>query len=402
MRVNEFDLEGISVHISDPRVIAEADNGRCWYPDLLKFSTGEIMLNYSLNADDNHNETNTQAVCISFDGGDSFGFQYDVNGFHNGCGEPRISLDDGSIVGTSTFLKMEKENDHRTFLGHRWIYEKGGRSYTVEPWGVRVSGLPGDVSLIPEKSRTWIEDIRTRIIRLTMPWVQKAGKSRTWWSRINWFGDIVAVDDGSWISTISMRFEGDQLESTVAVRSADMGKTWEYISTIAGPDDVPYAQEGFDEPCLLHLGENRLLCISRVGSGKDQFLARAVSPDAGRSWSKPQKMQAYSVAPQICRFDSRILALVTGRPGLFLWLCEDENTERWHCIDLMEHHNQTVKDWKMNEKQTSAYISILKVEGNKAFVAYDRSPFGWRPVPDDSGERSQIWLVEISVSADKE
>ena len=57
--------------------------------------------------------------------------------------------------------------------------------------------------------------------------------SRVWWARINWFSDILALDDGRWISTISMRFKGDDLESTVAVSSDDNGRHWSYLSTIA-------------------------------------------------------------------------------------------------------------------------------------------------------------------------
>jgi hypothetical protein len=56
-----------------------------------------------------------------------------------------------------------------------------------------------------------------------------------------------------------------------------------------------------------------------------------------------------------------------------------------------------IEDWQMTPDQTTAYTALLEATPNRAFLVYDRTPFGWRPVPPDSGERSQIWLVEISI-----
>ena len=63
------------------------------------------MLNHSVNGDSNDNAANAQAVYLSTNGGRTFDFAYDVNGFHNAGGEPPVSLPDGRIVGTSTFLE---------------------------------------------------------------------------------------------------------------------------------------------------------------------------------------------------------------------------------------------------------------------------------------------------------
>jgi len=361
----------LQVRLSAPRVVAETSAGRCWYPDILKFSTGELMLNYSVNADTNENTANAQAVCLSFDGGTTFDFAYDVNGFHNGGGEPRVSLPDGRIAGTSTFLKPDAPGEARSFAAHRWTYDRGGRRYSVEPWGARVEGLPRGVPPYPNPSRTW-------------------------WSRINWFSDIVPLEDGSWVSTISLRFAGDELETTVAVASRDEGRHWRYLSTIAGPADTPGAGEGFDEPCLLPLDSGELLCISRVGSGADQPLARSYSADGGRTWSPLDRLAAYSVAPQLCKLRNGVLLLATGRPGLFLWLSADPRGQAWQSIDLMAHHNATVERWPMTAEQTTAYTAMVEVSPNRAFLVYDRAPFGWGAVPAESGERSQIWMVEVS------
>jgi len=365
-----YAMNGLRARLSAPRVVADTSVGRCWYPDILKFATGELMLNYSVNADTNENTANAQAVCLSFDGGATFDFTYDVNGFHNGGGEPRVSLPDGRIVGTSTFLKPDAPGDARSFAAHRWTYDRGGRRYSVEPWGAKVEGLPHGVPPYPAPSRTW-------------------------WSRINWFSDIVPLEDGSWVSTISLRFAGDELESTVAVASPDEGRHWEYLSTIAGPADTPGANEGFDEPCLLRLDSGELLCVSRVGSGADQQLARSYSPDGGQTWSPLDRLPAYSVAPQLCKLQNGALLLATGRPGLFLWLSADPRGKAWQSIDLIAHHNAAVPQWPMTAGQTTAYTALVEVEPNRALLVYDRAPFGWDAVPAESGERSQIWMVEV-------
>jgi hypothetical protein len=364
-------LNGLRVVFNKPRVVAEVGQGRCWYPDIIKFSTGELMLNYSLNADTNENEHNSQAVHISTDGGRTFDFTYDVNGFHNGGGEPRISLEDGRIVGASTFLKPAPKGQGRCFLAHRWTYDHGGRCCTVEPWGALVEGLPREVAPYPKVSRTW-------------------------WCRINWFSDILLVADGFWISTLSLRYGGDQRETTVALISENEGRLWRYLSTIAGADAVPDAKEGFDEPCLVQLENGNLMCVSRVGSR--QPLARSYSSDGGKSWSALDRLPAYSVAPQLCRTRSGTLVLSTGRPGVFLWFSTDPRGENWQSIDVLAHHNSTLDAAsQMEAKQTTAYTAMVEVEDDRIFLVYDRTPFAWEPVPAGSGERAQILLLEFSV-----
>ena len=51
--INEekIDLCSLRVTLKKLRVVAERSHGHCWLPDLLRFSTGELMLNHSLNPD---------------------------------------------------------------------------------------------------------------------------------------------------------------------------------------------------------------------------------------------------------------------------------------------------------------------------------------------------------------
>ena len=365
------ELDGLRVEMSRPRVVAETSQGRCWYPDLLKFSSGELMLNYSMNPDANDNAYNAQAVCISTDGGHTFRFAYDVNGFHNGGGEPRISLPDGRIIGVSTFLKPDPIDQKRRFVAHRWIYDRGGRRYTVEPWAAVVEGTPKDIPDYPLSSRVW-------------------------WSRINWFSDILCLEDGRLISTLSLHFDGDTLASTVALVSADEGRTWRYLSTVADADAVPGAAEGFDEPCLTQLATGELMCISRVGSGQE--LARTYSRDNGATWSPVDRLPAVSVAPQICRTAGGTFVLSTGRPGVFLWFSTGTHGRNWQSIDVVAYHNRVLDPAsRMAADQTTAYTALVETASDEVMLVYDRTPHGWDPVGGDSDERSQIYLLAFRV-----
>ena len=47
MNEEKIDLRSLRVILKKPRVVAERSHGYCWFPDLLRFSTGELMLNHS-------------------------------------------------------------------------------------------------------------------------------------------------------------------------------------------------------------------------------------------------------------------------------------------------------------------------------------------------------------------
>ena len=51
MNGEKINLCSLRVILKKPRVVAERSHRHCWFPDLLRFSTGELMLNHSLNPD---------------------------------------------------------------------------------------------------------------------------------------------------------------------------------------------------------------------------------------------------------------------------------------------------------------------------------------------------------------
>ena len=64
-------------------------------------------------------------------------------------------------------------------------------------------------------------------------------------------------------------------------------------------------------------------------------------------------------------------------------------------LDVLKHHNATVeKPWQISAEQTTAYTAMVEMPGDRIFLVYDRTPFGWKGVPPGSKEQSRIYLLE--------
>ena len=381
----EVDLAGLQLAVQTPRVVAEGV-GFCWYPGIRKFSTGDLMVSYSLNPDSGENLVNVTGISLSKDNGATWAHHCDVTGLD---GRMDIALPDGTLAGPSPPYKPEPLGQWRTFVANYGRFEKGGQRYNVELWGTRIEGLPRDV-----KART----------------VQ----SRTRWAEISPFRDVIELEPGRYLATGYLTFDGDPLYSTVALISEDEGRNWRYLSTVAGPDADTDAREGFCESCLVRLEDGDLMCVGRMGGGRDQLLARTYSSDGGKTWAQIDRLPGWSVLPDILRLSNGVLVISTGRPGLFLWFSTDPRGQDWQPLDVMAYHNSEMdKAHHINPgkygleavtgeqrrivnrdfdepDQTTSYTSILEVSPNRLLMVYDRIPYGWMPVPTDAEVRSRI------------
>ena len=384
---------GLRVVAQTPRVVAEGV-GFCWYPSIRQFSTGELMISYSLNPDSGENLVNVTGVSLSKDNGSTWARHCDVTGL---SGRLDISLPDGTLAGPNQPYKPDPIGQWRTFVGNYGRFEKGGQQYTVDLWGTRIEGLPRDVN-------------------------PRDVQSRTRWAELSPFRDILELEPGRHLATTYMTFTGDKRYTTVALLSEDEGRTWHYLSTVVGADAGADASEGFCEACLVRLEDGDVMCVGRMGGGREQLLARTYSSDEGETWSPIDRLPAWSVLPDIVRLSNGVLALSTGRPGLFLWLSTDPRGEHWEPFDVMAHHNaemdgahqispgryglepttreqyRTVHHDFDEPDQTTSYTSILELSPNRLLMVYDRIPYGWMPVPTDAEVRSRI-LARYPTSA---
>ena len=385
----EHVLPGLRVLLSKPWQVIEGVN-HCWFPGLALTKTGELIMRYLLVADVSENLVDASGLSVSYDGGKTWPFAYDLGGFCGGS-TPRISLPDGSVVGPGWYYAPDPPGQYRRFTGAYERFEDGGERYIQEPRGSHIEGFPRDVSLFSQGIK-W--NRRQIIIFL-------------------FFGHAIEVD-GELLTTAYLVYQGDDRYTAVVLKSNDQGRTWRYFSQIAGPDDVPDSPEGPDEGSLVQLADGDLMCVMRVGFNRGEPLARCYSSDGGKTWSKVDRLPAYSVAPRLHRLQNGVIVLATGRPGLFLWLSNDPRGESWHPVDLLAHHNATLDqphhifpgegypgagafDSAKHGDQTTAYMDLLEISPNRLLLAYDRVPNGWNPVPPDSDERNRIYLLNIDV-----
>jgi hypothetical protein len=321
-------------------------------------------------------------VFLSADGGKTWGFSYQV------AQGPSVKIvrADGAIVGPTFHLFPDPPGQWRNFEGHFLRFDQGGRRHVMEPWAVRVEGLPRDVSPSRHEGK-W---------------------SRRWMAQIYLDSDPVEID-GRILTTAYVTYQGESRYALVALISEDGGRNWQYLSTVGGPDSVSGAREGPDEATLVQLADGDVMCVMRVGSGKEQLLGRAYSSDGGRTWSAIDRLPAFSVEPSMRRLQNGVIALSTGRPGIYVWLSADARGKSWESVDVVAHHNEVMGEGHQIRPrmpgvsasdapdQTTAYTELVEVSPNQLLLVYDRTPFGWKPVPADSDERSRIYVLPIEV-----
>jgi hypothetical protein len=157
------------------------------------------------------------------------------------------------------------------------------------------------------------------------------------------------------------------------IGSADDGETWHYLATVASPDrdPLPPQAEGYCEPDLLSFGEGRLLCVMRSGGNPtgrlmERYtpLVAAASVDGGLTWTRPCPIAPHGVKPVLLRMRSGLVACLSGRPGFFLILSDDDgkswSTPHW----VSESHGR----WA---RSSSGYGELVETEPGVLGVAFD-------------------------------
>jgi hypothetical protein len=113
------------------------------------------------------------------------------------------------------------------------------------------------------------------------------------------FRTILQLADGTWLATLEGNMAGDTIkptdhqsvrettfkERTIVVSSTNEGHTWKYLSTVAYPRPDDPVGEGFVEPALVQLTDDRLLCVMRTGHHFPLY--SCWSSDQGKTWTRP-------------------------------------------------------------------------------------------------------------------
>ena len=378
------DLDGLRVTLGEPIQVSEGV-GHHWFPQIARFSTGELLCAISAVPDARGLLTHAQRVYTSTDQGQTWESRYTVS---EALASVKIPRPNGDLLVVPSRVTPDAAGQWRSFSGPYVRYRDGGRQIVIESDGMRVEGLPRDIASLAEGD--------------VAPGGVNTGTHAF---------DGNALDiDGRLLTTMYLRFQGDDIYTTVLFASEDEGRTWRYLSTVAGPE-VPNVQHGPCEPSLAQLETGELMCVMRVGSGPEWNLARAYSKDGGESWSPADRLPAFSVEPSLMRLSNGTLTMSTGRPGIYLWLSSDPRGHSWQSIDLVARHNEWAlspeyvivpepsgdNDRRHANDQTTAYTELVEIEPNRLLIVYDRTARAWSPVPVDSDERSRIFVMPISV-----
>lgn len=136
---------------------------------------------------------------------------------------------------------------------------------------------------------------------------------------------IVRMPNNDLLATAYCCFPGDDMSDgcggsghnykkrSILLISRDDGMSWEYLSTIAF--DPTFGPEGCVEPTLVRISQGpktgRLLCHMRTGSF-GSIILRVFSDDDGKTWSKPEPLNAYGIVPGLTELSDGTLIFNYG------------------------------------------------------------------------------------------
>ena len=136
--------------------------------------------------------------------------------------------------------------------------------------------------------------------------------------------------------------------------STDRGRTWTRRGVIA--DDTDQTTDGYSgaEHSLQIMPNGDLYCVMRteMGDHKDstQYLAASRSTDNGFTWSKPQEIAPFSVTPIMMTLANGTVALVYGRPGVYVRTSADSGKSWSEALPVVgQGEAELLKDrwWKV-------------------------------------------------------
>jgi len=205
-------------------------------------------------------------------------------------------------------------------------------------------------------------------------------------SRLYFRRSVVELPGGELLACAYGWFQSDQTPieyqakmrkmRSFLLRSADRGRTWKYVSTIAAG---PVEQEGFTEPVLLRLSKGkragRLICQMRTG--RENPIYQCESDDDGSTWSAAyplwwtysrwgRRREIAGTDPDLCEMSDGTLVMSFG-----------------HKPDYRDHGNYVAfsvdqgHSWlqvtQISAGLTQAYTGIREAAPGELFVVYSKT-----------------------------
>ena len=257
--------------------------------DLIKLQNGDLLI-MTREATEHYASDGDVVMLRSKDGGQTWGERQVIASSpldeREGCG---IQLKDGTIVVGIFYNNLYKPDGSYGFNWKKELKEQG----EPEP-GKRYLGSYTITST--DNGKTWSEP--SFIDSKDMPYSELEGPTDA----------PIEMPDGSIVmGLIGQKPEGDlNGVSAVMVRSTDKGKTWKFLSTIAG--DAEGKQGGFMEPGIVRTKTGRIIAGLR-NHGPDQAIYTTYSDDDGKTWVPAQKTAMVGHPVDLIQLsDGRIMA----------------------------------------------------------------------------------------------
>ena len=175
------------------------------------------------------------------------------------------------------------------------------------------------------------------------------------------------------------------------VVSHDMGKTWEYGTTIADCQTYPIADvnaEGYCEPFCIETEPGHLCAVLRTGGHE------VVSPlycthshDFGKTWEAPYEICSWGVLPKIIKMHDGTLAMTTGHKHNVL-LFSDDSGRTWSEPCMVEYCDGL---WG---NSPSGYNTIAESRPGEITIVFD-DPKALMDQPE--GHKRQVYIRRYKV-----
>jgi len=333
--------DGLSVRVLDTMVVdrqaREINGTKRWlyFETLDRFSTGELLVCVWMVPDENYVEGCFSGYRFSIDGGRTWSRRY-VKGPMGWC---KHAFKDGRLMELSYMAVADPLDQNRSFTGILTWLSEGGRKVCQEEMRLR---FPFPVKLTPQPPTT-------------TP-VQLCG--------FVFCRSIIEMPEGDLLASMYGRFEGDELDRSILVKSIDQGRSWDYLSTVCegvtiqsltGDRDL----EGANEPSVLRLNDGALLSVFRTRSYREMY--QCWSRDGGKTWTHPVSAGVPGVLPKLLLLNNGVLACSYGRPGVHIMFSLDGTGREWR------HHT----DIPLNDRGSTCYTDLLEVKPGELLLLYD-------------------------------